>query len=133
MKFFQTEQASFFHCDRQGRTYIPSPMVCAFCEASLKKLIIRFSNSAESKHMTCGHTAPFLLPALFVKSWVASNDFVDTQSLFLRAMLSATSLTASIAFVYTLPYFQRKSVCRQIQKTCWENPNPLAEISLTLD
>ena len=82
MKIFWVEQASFFPYDRQGRTYIPQEVVCALCEAFLKKLVIRFSNSAESKHMTCCHTPPFLLPALFVKSWVASNDFVDTQSLF---------------------------------------------------
>jgi len=68
-------------------------------------------------------------------------------------MLSATSLTASIAFVYTLPTFSENRQCRQTQKlvgvrvsggdlceaeapteaTAETTPNPLTEISLTLD
>ena len=56
----------------------------------------------ESKHRLCSHTVIFLL-----------------------SMLSVTSLTASIAFVYTLPTFLRKSSVQTNAKTCWENPNPL--------
>ena len=54
----------------------------------------------------------------------ASIAFVATQS-FLLSMLSVTSLTASIAFVYTLPTFLRKSSVQTNAKNLLGEPKPL--------
>ena len=74
-----------------------------------------------SIHCTIFATCPFH-KKLGSKQWLRVHTVT-----FLRTMLSATSLTASIAFVYTLPSFLRKSSAQTNAKTCWENPNPLID------
>ena len=59
----------------------------SLCKWNLwKNIQARWASQVESKHMTCGYIVTFL-----------------------RAMLSATSLTAGIAVVFTLSDFLRKS------------------------